>query len=66
MQTIRIGGPYHFVPAAFTGEKAGLTFGGKDLPRHVRGTVTFIHRAHRFFLVTFEVNGCTLRECIKF
>lgn len=66
MQTIRIGGPYHFVPAAFTGEKAGMTLGREELPRQVQATVTFIHREHRFFLVAFEVNGYTLRECIKF
>lgn len=66
MQMIRIGGPYRFIPSAFTGEKTGMTFGGKEMPRQVCGTVTFVHRAHRFFLVTFEVNGYTLRESIKF
>lgn len=66
MEAIRIGAPYRFVPAAFTGEKSGKIPGGKEVPRSVNGKITYINREHRFFQVTFEVNGYILHECIKF
>lgn len=64
MQMIRIGGPYRFIPSAFTGEKTGMTFGGKEMPRQVCGTVTFIHQAHRFF--SSDVQGQRLHPARKY
>lgn len=66
MADIHLGATYTFVPSAFIGERAGALFGQKEVPRKVSGRITYINWAHRFFTVTAEVNGSTLRECFKF
>lgn len=66
MNNIRIGAPYHFVPAAFVAEKSGALPGKKELPRSVTGHICYINRAHRYFRVDYYVNGYHLSECFKF
>ena len=63
---LKLGAPYHFTPAAFSGEKSAVLPGGKPVPRAVTGKIVFIHWAHRYFVVEYELNGCKLEEAIKF
>lgn len=67
MAGIRLGDPYTFVPSAFIGE-SGHPIGaaGMRVPTSVTGKITYIHPRHRWFQVTFEVNGNIMKEAIKF
>jgi len=59
----RIGEPY--VIAADVGAFAGP--GGKPLPQLIPGRITYINRAHRWFLVEAPLgDGVTVREGFKF
>ncbi len=67
MEIPKLGMKYSFVPAAFTAEKSGTPApGGVRIPHRVTGTVTYIHRQHRWFQVTYEIFGNVLKECFKF
>ena len=71
MADIQLGAAYTFVPTAFIDAAPGQLAPGrsskqKDTPRRVTGRITYINLAHRFFVATFEVNGCTLNESFKF
>lgn len=67
MPNLQIGAPYSFVPAAFIGEKYNPPGPGQTrVPSRVNGRITYIHWAHRWFQVTYEVFGHTLKECFKF
>lgn len=66
MQKPHIGDPYRFTPSGFTGESAGRTLGGQEVPRAVTGRIVYINQAHRFFTVAFTVNGVELKESFKF
>ena len=66
MADIQLGAAYSFVPTAFIDVVAGWPSKHKETPRRVTGRVTYINWAHRFFVVTFDVNGCTLNESFKF
>lgn len=61
-----LGAPYTFTPAAFLQEKSAVLPGQQPVPRTVTGTITYINWAHRWFLVTYKVNGIELRQGIKF
>lgn len=66
MQGIQIGGAYSFIPEAFIGERTGTLPGRKELPRRVTGRIIYINEMHRYFTVSYEVNGYRLCESIKF
>lgn len=67
MADIQLGASYSFVPEAFIDvHTPGRPSKQKEFPRKATGCVTYINRAHRFFIVTFVVNGCTLNEGFKF
>ena len=72
MVHVQLGEAFTFVPHAFTGEQAprpdrdAKADRGQIMPRRVTGRIAYINRAHRFFMVTVEVCGHTLRECFKF
>ena len=61
-----LGAPYSFTPAAFLQEKSALLPGQQPVPRPVTGTITYINWAHRWFRVTYKVNGTELSQGIKF
>jgi hypothetical protein len=63
---VHIGDTYRFIPSAFIGEKSAKLPGKQALPRAVTGRVSYINHEHRFFQVTYELNGYSLKECIKF
>ena len=65
-RNLKLGAPYHFTPAAFSGEKSAVLPGGRPVPRTVIGEIVFIHPTHRYFVVEYELNGCKLKEAIKF
>ena len=67
MTEIKLGARYTFVPSAFIGE-SGHPIGpaGMRAPTSVTGRITYIHPTHRWFQVTFEVNGTVMKEAIKF
>ena len=62
----KLGARYDFIPAAFVGERGGHLPGGKEIPRLVGGTITYINWVHRFFKVDYEVHGYKLSESFKF
>ena len=67
MTEIKLGAPYTFVPAAFLGENGNpIGPAGIRAPTRVTGKITYIHPKHRWFQVTFEVNGYTMKEAIKY
>lgn len=67
MADIQLGSACSFVPTAFIDVRTpGRPSKQIETPRRVTGRVTYINRAHRFFMATFEVNGCTLNESFKF
>ena len=67
MADIQLGASYSFVPEAFIDvHTPSRPSKQKEIPRKVTGRVTYINRAHRFFVTAFEVNGCTLSESFKF
>lgn len=67
MASIQLGAACSFVPTAFIDiHTSGRPSKQKETPRRVTGRVTYINRAHRFFVATFEVNSCTLNESFKF
>lgn len=61
-----LGAPYSFTPAAFLQEKSAVLPGQQPVPRTVTGTITYINWAHRWFRVTYKVNGTELSQGIKF
>lgn len=61
-----LGTPYTFTPAAFLQEKSAVLPGQQPVPRSVTGTITYINWTHRWFLVTYKVNGIELSQGIKF
>lgn len=63
---VRVGKAYRFTPSAFIGERAGELPGQKPIPRTVTGKITYINRAHRYFLVVYQLGGRELSECIKY
>lgn len=67
MTNIQLGVSYSFVPTAFIDSHTpGRPSKQKEIPRKVTGRITYINRAHRFFVATFDVNGCALNESFKF
>lgn len=67
MEIPKLGMKYSFVPAAFTADRGGTPGpGGTRVPSRVTGEVTYIHRRHRWFQVTYELFGNVLKECFKF
>jgi hypothetical protein len=66
MDSIEIGAAYRFVPAAFGSEKSGLLPGREVVQRVITGRICEINRAHHYFRVEYEINGCQLHECFKF
>ena len=61
-----LGAPYTFTPAAFLQEKSAMLPGQKPIPRAVTGTIAYINWPHRWFRVTYTVNGVELSQGIKF
>lgn len=57
---------YSFVPSTHTSDGNHLIGTGRLAPNRVTGRVTHINWPHRWFQVTYEVNGHKLRQCIKF
>ena len=67
MEVPELGMTYSFVPSGFIGESGNPPGpGGTRAPSRVNGRVTFVHREHRWFQVTYEVHGKQLKECFKF
>ena len=66
MADIQLGATHSFIPTAFIDGALGQPSKQKETPRRVTGRVTYINWAHRFFVATYEVNGCTLNESFKF
>lgn len=66
MDEIKLGAAYSFMPEAFINYQDGPLPGGQAVPRRVTGRITYINHAHRYFRVTYEVNGVTLSESFKF
>ena len=67
MAEIQLGAAYSFAPTAFIDNHAsGRPSKQIETPQRVTGRITYINRAHRFFVATFEVNGCTMNESFKF
>ena len=64
MNSIRVGAPYRFKPAAFCGERdCGIP---TNRTVEVTGRIAGINYAHRYFWVRYEVYGYTLYESFKF
>lgn len=41
--------------------------GHRELPRKLSGRITYIHHAHRYYLVEADIgDGVVIRECFKF
>ena len=67
MADIQLGMACSFVPTAFIDiHTPGRPTKQNETPRRVTGRVTYINRAHRFFVASFLVSGCTLNESFKF
>ena len=67
MANIQLGAACSFTPTAFIDiHTPGRPSKQTETPRRVTGRVTYINWAHRFFVATFKVNGCTLNESFKF
>ena len=62
---MQVGEKKTFRPAAFLDESGPAQGSMRKMviPRLVTGVVTWVHRAGRYYVVTYVVNGHQLREC---
>lgn len=66
ISTIEIGAPIRFRPSCFMAQKTDDGRGGAneyESGSDVTGRIVYIHRAHHWFRVAYQVRGETLHEC---
>lgn len=52
--------------AVIPAQSGGTMPGGREVPRFFYGRVTYINRAHRWYMVEADIGGAVLHECFKF